>query len=202
MTIVRRTVLVALSLLVLSTVIAAASASAHKYLVMTTPVTAKGGVQKFVFGELILTCKKDELMYGGHIGPFEEIDLTPVYKECSLLGSSVAITVTKLKYAFESPTEIKAKEFSVPVALVGETGASMKMTTEIAGEKCELSILPQKIGNTGTKFQNNSGNTGAEVKAKFEGLAYKTNSKCAGLLPKEGKAQYEGNALETGLIIE
>lgn len=201
MTIVRRTVLVALSLLVLNAVIAAASASAHNYFAISTPVTAKGGVQTFVFGEVILTCKKDELIYGGRAGPSIEIDLTPVYKECSLFGETMTITVNKLQYEFESPTELKAKEFSAPVALVGGTGASMKMTVVISGEKCEILIKPQEIGNTGTKFLNNSGNTGAEIMARFKGLTYTTNQKCPGL-PKEGKATYEGNALETGLIVE
>ena len=180
-----------------------AIASAHQYNAKSTPITATGKNHTFTAGEAIITCKKAEFKYSGTTGKHEKIDVTPAYKECSVLEETATVTVEKAQFEFGVPKEVKSDEFSLLAAIVGETGAKIKITALISGESCEVVFPAQSIAGETTKFINNVEKTGGEVKAKLEGLEFKSNSKCAGFVAKEGKnGKYEGSAIETGLIVE
>jgi hypothetical protein len=183
--------------------LAPAMASAFEYKVLTTPVTAKGENHSFTAGEAIITCKKAEFKYTGTEGKHPTIDVTPAYKECKVLESAATVTVEKAQFEFGVPHEVKTNEFSLKSSVVGETGAKIKVTATISSEKCEVTFPAQTILGETTKFLNNGGKTGGEVKSRLEGVEYKSNSKCAGFVGKEGKnGTYEGNAAEAGLIVE
>jgi hypothetical protein len=183
--------------------VAVASASAHEYNAKSSPVVAKGENHTFTAGEATITCKKAEFTYGGGVGKFGAIKVTPAYKECKVLGANATVTVEKAEYEFGAPKEIKANEFSAPVSIVGAAGAKIKITTTILGETCEVTFGTQNLPGEGTKFVNNEAKSGGEVKAKVEGVTYKSNNKCFGFVGAEGtNGKYEGNATETGIIVE
>jgi opacity protein-like surface antigen len=202
-TIMNRIRVIGLALVALFSLSAVASASAHEYNAKSTPVVAKGENHTFTAGEATITCKKAEFTYGGAVGKFGTIKVTPAYKECKVLGVNATVTVEGAEYEFGAPKEIKANEFSGQVSIVGASGAKIKIVTKILGETCEVTFGTQAIAGEGTKFINNGGKTGGEVKAKVEGAAYKSNNKCFGFVGKEGtNGKYEGNATETGIIVE
>lgn len=182
--------------------IAPVMASGHEYNAKSTPITATGEEHSFTAGEAIINCKKAEFKYTGATGKKTVLDVTPAYKECKVLGSSAIVTAEKAQFEFGAPKLIVAGEFSMTTSIIGETGAKIKVTATISGEKCEVTFPAQIIKGETTKFLNLGGEVG-EVKAKLEGVEYKSNSKCAGFVGKEGKnGKYEGNAVETGLIVE
>jgi hypothetical protein len=179
-------------------------ASAHEYNAKSTPITATGKNHTFTAGEAIITCKKAEFKYTGTAGKHATINVTPAYKECKVLEQEATVTVEKgAQFEFGVPHEIKANEFSLLSSIVGETGAKLKITATISGEACEVTFPAQAIAGETTKFTNNLEKTGGEVKSKLENVEYKSNSKCAGFVGKEGKnGKYEGTASELGLIVE
>jgi|CZKG01.1.fsa_nt_gi hypothetical protein len=180
-----------------------AIADAFVYNAKTTPITASGTNHTFTAGEAIIKCGKAKFEYTGSSGKFASITVIPSYKECFVKEKEAVVTVEKAKFEFGAPKEVKTNEFSVPDSIVGETGAQIKVTTTIEKQTCEVLFPAQTIAGEATKFLDNTGKTGGEVKAKLEGLEYKSNSKCSGIVGKEGKnGKYEGNAAETGLIVE
>ena len=181
---------------------APAMATTFLYNATTTPVTAKGETHSFTAGEAIITCKKAEFKYSGTTGLHPVIDVTPAYKECKVLESAAVVTVEKAMFEFGIPHEVKPEEYKLTSSVVGEAGAKIKVTATISGEKCEVTFPAQTILGETTRFLNNLGKTGGEVKSKLEGVEYKSNSKCAGFVGKEGKnGTYEGTASETGLFV-
>ena len=197
-----RAALTTITALVLGSLVPAI-ALAHEYNAKTTPITATGENHTFTAGEAIITCKKAEFKYTGAAGKMAKLHVTPAYKECKVLGNTALVTVEKAEFLFGTPTEIKGNEFSMTSAIVGETGAKLKVTATISTEKCEVDFPAQALMGETTKFINNAGKTGGEVQAKIEGVEYKSNSKCAGKVPAEGtEGKYEGTASETGLIVE
>jgi hypothetical protein len=182
---------------------APALATTFLYDATTTPVTAKGETHSFTAGEAIITCKKAEFKYSGTTGKHSIIDVTPAYKECKVLESTATVTVEKAMFEFGIPHEVTSEEYKMTSSVVGEAGAKIKVTATISGEKCEVTFPAQTILGETTRFANNLGKTGGEVKSKLEGVEYKSNSKCAGFVGKEGKnGTYEGTASETGLFID
>jgi opacity protein-like surface antigen len=203
MTSITRTTLalfIALTLGLLSSAIAVA----QEYNAKTTPITATGKNHTFTAGEAIITCKKAEFKYTGTAGKHKTINVTPAYKECKVLEQEATVTVEKgAQFEFGIPHELKSEEFSLLSTIVGETGAKLKVLATISGESCEVSFPAQSIAGETTKFVNNLEKTGGEVKSKLENVEYKSNSKCAGFVGKEGKnGKYEGSASELGLVIE
>jgi hypothetical protein len=198
----KRMALSMLAMLLLGSLTVAA-AYAHQYNAKSSPITALGENHSFTAGEAVIKCKKAEFKYTGSTGKLTVLDVTPAYKECKVLGSTALITVEKAQFEFGAPIEVKSNEFSTTAAIIGGTGAQIKVTATISGEKCEVVFPAQKPTGETTSFINNLGLTGGEVHAKIEGIEYKSNSKCAGFVGEKGKAgQYEGNAAETGLIVE
>lgn len=185
--------------------IAAVAALGHEYNAKSTPITATGKNHTFTAGEALITCKKAEFKYTGTTGKHTIIDVTPAYKECSVLEEPATVKVVKnAQFEFGIPHEVKTNEFSLLSSIVGEASASLLITAEIvSGEICEVNFPVQAIAGETTKFVNNVGKTGGEVKSKLENVEYKSNNKCAGFVGKEGKnGKYEGSAIETGLIVE
>ncbi len=199
-----RTLALPITAILLFGAIAVVSALGHEYNAKSTPITATGKNHTFTAGEALITCKKAEFKYTGTTGKHTVIDVTPAYKECSVLEEPATVKVVEnAQFEFGIPHEVKSNEFSLLSSIVGETSASLLITAEIAGENCEVNFPVQSILGETTKFANNAGKTGAEVKSKLENVEYKSNSKCAGFVGKEGKnGKYEGSASETGLIIE
>jgi len=202
MTIIRRVALTLVAALGFASV-TSALASAHEYNAKSTPIAASGTNHTFTAGEAIIKCGKAKFEYTGAVGKFSGITITPSYKECFVKEKEAVVTVEKAKFEFGVPKEVKTNEFSVPDSIVGGAGAQIKVVTTIEGQSCEVLFPAQTIAGQATKFLDNTGKTGGEVKAKLEGLEYKSNNKCAGLVGKEGHSgKYEGNAAETGLIVE
>jgi hypothetical protein len=178
-------------------------ASAFEYTAKSSPITASGTNHTFTAGEAIIKCAKAKFEYSGGMGKFSTITVVPSYKECFVKEKEALVTVEKAKFEFGIPKEVKPGEFSLPDSIVGETGAQIKVTVTIEGSGCEVVFPAQTIAGETTKFLNNAGKTGGEVKAKLEGLEYKSNSKCSGIVGKEGKnGKYEGGAAESGLVVE
>jgi polyisoprenoid-binding protein YceI len=182
---------------------AVAAAGAHEFNALSTPITAEGSNHTFTAGTAIIKCSTAQFKYTGATGKFAKITIVPSYEGCLVREVAALVTVVKAKFEFGIVKEIKSNEFSLSSAIVGETGAELKVTATIEGEECEVVFPAQTITGEATKFVNNAGKTGGEVKAKLEKVEYKSNSKCAGLVGSEGKnGKYEGAASETGLIIE
>jgi opacity protein-like surface antigen len=187
----------------LAVLASAALAHAHEYNAKSSPITASGANHTFTAGEAIIKCAKAKFEYSGGTGKFSTITVVPTYKECFVKEKEAIVTVEKAKFEFGAPKEVKSGEFSLPDSIVGEAGAQIKVTVTIEGQGCEVVFPAQAIAGEATKFVNNGGKTGGEVKAKLEGLEYKSNSKCAGIVGKEGtNGKYEGGASQTGLIVE
>ena len=180
---------------------AMASLSAN---VKSTPIVAKGTYSIFKFGEVPLHCKRTESTYSGLVGEnFAKIEMTPAYKECSILESEVIVTVEKAHYEFRELIQMEPGEFKMQVSLVGESGARIKMKMTLEGEKCEVTIPPQKLASENTTLVDSPGGEGAEIHAKFSDFEYKSNSRCAELWGATGKnGAYEGSVSEKGLIAE
>jgi len=191
-----------ISLLVFSSLTSVAAAL-PQYNAKTTPIPASGKNHTFTAGEAIIKCGKAEFKYTGAMGLFSTITVVPSYKECFIKEQEATVAVEKAKFEFGQPKEVTSLEYSLPASIVGETGAKLKVTAKVEGENCEVQFPAQTIAGENTKFVDNGGKTGGEVKAKLEKLEYKSNSKCGGLVPAEGKnGKYEGGAAETGLVIE
>jgi hypothetical protein len=197
-----RTALTTITALVLGSLVPAIVA-AHEYDAKKTSITAVGKNHTFTAGEAIITCEKAEFKWTGTEGKHATIDVTPAYSKCSVLSSEAFVTVEKAQFEFGVPHELKLNEFSLGSSIVGGSGAKMKITAEISGEHCEVVFPAQTLTGEATKFANNVGLTGGEVKSKLEKIEYTSNSKCAGFVGASGKnGKYEGSATETGLIVE
>jgi hypothetical protein len=194
---------IALTTLATLAVVAVALASAHEFNAKTTPITAEGTNHVFTAGEAIIKCEIARFQYSGAMGKFTKIAVVPSYEMCLVREQAASVTVEKAKFEFGVSKEIKANEFSLTSGIVGETGAQLKVTSKIEGEECEVIFPAQTIAGEATKFVNNSTKSGGNVKAKLEKVSFKSNSKCASLVPKEGtNGKYEGTATELGLIAE
>ncbi len=178
-------------------------ASAHEFNAKTTPITAEGTNHIFTAGEAIIKCAKAEFKYTGATGKFPSVSIVPAYQECFVHEQEAKVTVEKAEFKFGVVKEVKSGEFSLTSAIVGEGEARLKVTATIEGQSCEVIFPAQAIAGEATKFVNNGGKTGGEVKTKLEKVEYKSNSKCGSGIAKEAKnGKYEGNAAEIGLIIE
>lgn len=197
-----RTALTTITALVLGSLVPAL-ASAHEFNAKSTPIFAEGTNHIFTAGEVAIKCAKAEFKYSGSIGKFGSINVVPKYGECFIHEQEATVTVEKAEFKFGVSKEIKTNEFSLTSAIVGEGEAELKVTATIEGKACEVVFPAQTIAGEATKFVNNAGKTGGEVKTKLEKVEYKSNSKCGSGIAKEAKnGKYEGNAAEMGLIIE
>ncbi|HEV7163462.1 MAG TPA: hypothetical protein VGN25_09420 [Solirubrobacteraceae bacterium] len=183
--------------------VAGAAAEAHEFNALSTPITAEGTSHTFTAGTAIIKCSTAHFSYTGATGKFAKVTIVPSYEGCLVREVAALVTVIKAKFEFGIVKEIKSNEFALSSAIVGEAGAELQVTATIEGEECEVVFPAQAIAGEATKFVNNVGKTGGEVKAKLEKVEYKSNSKCAGLVGSEGKnGKYEGAASQTGLIVE
>ncbi len=183
--------------------LAPVSSLAHEYITKATSITATGENHTFTAGTAIITCKKAEFKWTGTEGVHTVLDITPAYKECKVTGSGTAlVTDEKAQFEFGTPTEVKKGEFKMTSAIIGETGAKLKVTATFGSEKCEVTFPVQKLTGETTHFIN-IGENGGEVQAKIEGIEYKSNNQCNGKVGETGtNGKYEGNAGETGLIVK
>jgi hypothetical protein len=178
-------------------------AFAHEFNAKSSPLTAEGSNHVFTVGEASIKCAKAKFLYSGGVGKFAKIAVVPSYETCLLNTTKATVTVEKAKFEFTISKEIRANEFSMTSAIVGETGAQLKLAVVIEGESCEVFFQAQTITGEATKFANNAELTGGEVKTKLEKVEYKTNNACGKKIGKEGtNGKYEGSASEIGLIVE
>jgi len=181
--------------------ISPSSAAGLRYVVKSSPVTAVGEPTVMSFdAEGLLKCKKLEVEFAAPVG--EPLDLTgvPKYKECEILGSAATVVVKKGEYEFGTP-EVVLGKIVAPLSIIG-TGAQIKITVEIAGEQCEITMESQAVPGDAITYTENLAKTGGQFVVDAKGVKYKSNNKCAGVASKEGEGgTTEARLTETGITV-